>query len=105
MHKLSHVHILIPEKDERSGTRPDRLAICEITFLIYEYSFGTLMLRRAICPIFYQRLLLLGKRTVGVVTLQQDGAIYCAGNGKENKGYDIEPISSYDFVIVVTGRR
>ena len=49
MHKLSYVHVLIPEKDERSGTRPDRLAICEIAFLIYEYSFGTLMLRQAIC--------------------------------------------------------
>ena len=60
MHKLSHVHVLILEKDERSGTRPDRLAICGIAFLIYEYSFGTLMLSRAICSIFYQRLLLLG---------------------------------------------
>ena len=60
MHKLSYVHVLIAEKDERSGTRPDCLAICEIEFLIYEYSFGTLMLRQTICSIFYQRLLLLG---------------------------------------------
>ena len=60
MHKLSHVHVLITEKDERSGTRPDRLAICEIAFLIYEYSLWTLMLRRTIRSIFYQRLLLLG---------------------------------------------
>jgi len=97
MHKLSHVHVLIAEKDERSGTRPDRLAICEIAYLIYEYSFGTLMLRRTICFIFYQRLLLLGfrrKRAAGEATLQQDGAIYyCAGNEKENKGYDVQPIS------------
>ena len=60
MHKLNYVHVLIPEKDERSGTRPDHLAICEIAFLIYDSSFGTLMLRPAICSIFYQRLLLLG---------------------------------------------
>lgn len=98
MHKLSYVHVLIAEKDERSGTRPDRLAICEIAFLIYEYSFGTLMLRRTICSIFYQRLLLLGfrrKRAAREATLQQDGAIYyCVGNEKENKGYDVHPISS-----------
>jgi hypothetical protein len=60
MHKLSYVHVLIAEKDERSGTRPDCLAICEIAFLIYEYSFETLMLRQTICSIFYQQLLLLG---------------------------------------------
>ena len=97
MHKLSHVHVLILEKDERSGTRPDRLAICGIAFLIYEYSFGALMLRRAICSIFYQRLLFAGiperKGRLGwLLCNRMAPSIIARGTGRKTMD-DIQPIS------------